>query len=397
MEYNEFLKTFDGVRSGMVLAAFVEEVAGKRSIYARQSRRMHRRMLECLNEKMNPAFVQIEFDKDNGILWDIIENVLEGNLPLRVEAEDPPPQEEVQEGGHGEEGDESESEGSVAKEVRALGGVVERLAKQLDAMTTDVKGLKRNQKSKKSFVDETVKRMGGRPEDGEEVEVIEQGSEDSSEEEEEDKRARATRKRRAKKRKRKGRRKKRGYGSSDDSSSSDSDTSDSSSSDDDYRSKKSRNKKSSSKKALKKFWEQQDRRKHVYVTALINRVAQEKLCFILMDFKTVTQYVKGHDFNNERNRRECEVIGQSIDMLLAEVGTAKGRKLDAVEVLVRRLVQVEAADRERTWETAKHLFDDETSIALTTGKEMRAARKQAKWEKGPAKAPVKKEGVKPKT
>lgn len=275
------------------------------------------------------------------------------------------------------EGDEKEVEERVS-----IVDMLQNMSKRLGDLTSDVENLKKkgSKGNKKPFVAEIYRRMEvvggnitdqGDEEDGSDSEEVESESEEECRK---PKQKNPKSKRQAKNKRRKK------YLSSSEDSSSDSDASETSS-DEERNRRHSRAKKKSGKQVLKEFWGKRDRRKHNYIAPIINRAAEEKLCFVLMDFNTVTQYVKAQSFNNERNKRDCEVVAQSIDLILAELGVAKGRKLDVVEVLVRRLVQVQAADHDRTWDTAKHMFQDESSIALATGKELRAARKQAKVEK----------------
>ncbi len=75
----------------------------------------------------------------------------------------------------------------------------------------------------------------------------------------------------------------------------------------------------------------------------------------------------------DRNRFESESPAQSIYLLIAAFGVKNAIKMDLVEVLVRRLVQVGIADRPGICEFASQMFKDDVDSYSVAKKDVLVA------------------------
>ncbi len=57
--------------------------------------------------------------------------------------------------------------------------------------------------------------------------------------------------------------------------------------------------------------------------------------------KTVTDFVRTSEFKSHRNRYECKALANAVDRFTKDFGYRRARKLDAREVLLRRMAKVQ--------------------------------------------------------
>lgn len=85
--------------------------------------------------------------------------------------------------------------------------------------------------------------------------------------------------------------------------------------------------------------------------------------------------------NEKRKYHEMVVLGQVIDLLIADVGMKKARQMDAVEILMRRLIKVEQADEDGSWQLASKMYEVDGDNGAGTARELREARKAVRFER----------------
>ena len=92
----------------------------------------------------------------------------------------------------------------------------------------------------------------------------------------------------------------------------------------------------------------------------------------------VTSFVTGTKRARQvRNQAELENLARAIDLLVSQFGKRVISKVDAVEVILRRMSCVYLADQQESWAMARHLEENPSSLPIPP-KMMMEARKAAK-------------------
>ena len=92
----------------------------------------------------------------------------------------------------------------------------------------------------------------------------------------------------------------------------------------------------------------------------------------------VTSYVTGTKRARQvRNQAELENLARAVDLLVSQFGKRVITKVDAVEVILRRMSCVYLADQQESWAMARHLEENPSSLPIPP-KMMLEARKAAK-------------------
>lgn len=107
-------------------------------------------------------------------------------------------------------------------------------------------------------------------------------------------------------------------------------------------------------KSMKRFWEERKRKPIASVTVTPTRTGLDMYHRLFLNYDSARKYVNNHVFKKERNRHEAQVIGFSIDALIADLGFDRVLTCSAGEILIRRLAAVIHAD-EFGWHLASEI------------------------------------------
>jgi hypothetical protein len=84
----------------------------------------------------------------------------------------------------------------------------------------------------------------------------------------------------------------------------------------------------------------------------------------LAQAQNLSAFVATTRFITRRNKREAQVLARAIDFIVDQLGMAAVSKLDAMEILLRRLAAVLYAEKTGDWDTAKWFEEQPDGVVV---------------------------------